>query len=127
MKNYIGQFECRLCLTTHISEANYLAHTQGRKHKQNLAKQRFQEEQEKEVTTTRKPKPVIPRTMKIGQPGFTCKTQRDPATKQYSILIQINYPRIKEGIQPRFRFRSAYEYAKDDSKGKYQFVLSFFM
>jgi splicing factor 3A subunit 2 len=29
MKNHLGSFECKLCLTLHMSAANYLAHTQG--------------------------------------------------------------------------------------------------
>lgn len=30
MKNHLGSFECKLCLTLHMSAANYLAHTQGK-------------------------------------------------------------------------------------------------
>ena len=29
MRNHLGQYECRLCLTLHTNEGNYLAHTQG--------------------------------------------------------------------------------------------------
>lgn len=32
MKNHIGTYECRLCLTLHTNEGSYLAHTQGKKH-----------------------------------------------------------------------------------------------
>ena len=28
MRNHLGQIECRLCLTLHSNEGNYLAHTQ---------------------------------------------------------------------------------------------------
>ena len=28
MRNHLGQIECRLCLTIHPNEGNYLAHTQ---------------------------------------------------------------------------------------------------
>lgn len=28
MRNHLGQIECRLCLTLHNNEGNYLAHTQ---------------------------------------------------------------------------------------------------
>ncbi len=28
MRNHLGQIECRLCLTLHPNEGNYLAHTQ---------------------------------------------------------------------------------------------------
>ena len=29
MRNHLGQYECRLCLTLHNNEGNYLAHTQA--------------------------------------------------------------------------------------------------
>lgn len=38
MKNHLGSYECKLCLTLHNNEGNYLAHTQGKKHKTNLAR-----------------------------------------------------------------------------------------
>merc|ERR1712224_414299 len=38
MKNHLGQYECRLCLTIHINEGSYLAHTQGKRHQQSLVK-----------------------------------------------------------------------------------------
>lgn len=28
MRNHLGQYECKLCLTLHTNEGNYLAHTQ---------------------------------------------------------------------------------------------------
>lgn len=31
-RNHVGHYECRLCLTVHVNEANYLAHTQGALH-----------------------------------------------------------------------------------------------
>ena len=36
MRNHLGSFECRLCLTLHTNESSYLAHTQGKKHQTNL-------------------------------------------------------------------------------------------
>jgi splicing factor 3A subunit 2 len=32
MRNHLGTFECKLCLTLHNNEGNYLAHTQGKRH-----------------------------------------------------------------------------------------------
>lgn len=32
MKNHLGSYECKLCLTLHNNEGSYLAHTQGKKH-----------------------------------------------------------------------------------------------
>eukprot|EP00884_Botryococcus_braunii_P019345 jgi/Botrbrau1/6094/Bobra.177_1s0032.1 len=49
MRNHLGQYECRLCLTLHNNEGNYLAHTQGKRHQQNLAKRAAREAAEKPV------------------------------------------------------------------------------
>ena len=37
MRNHVGSYECKLCLTVHGNEGNYLAHTQGKRHQQNLS------------------------------------------------------------------------------------------
>ena len=31
MRNHLGTYECKLCLTLHNNEASYLAHTQASK------------------------------------------------------------------------------------------------
>ena len=36
MQNHLGFYECKLCLTLHKTEGNYLAHTQGKRHQENL-------------------------------------------------------------------------------------------
>jgi len=36
-------YECKLCLTLHNNEGNYLAHTQGKRHQTNLAKRAARE------------------------------------------------------------------------------------
>ena len=38
MRNHLGSHECKLCLTLHMNGANYLAHTQGRRHQYNMKK-----------------------------------------------------------------------------------------
>lgn len=38
MRNHLGTYECKLCLTLHNTEGNYLAHTQGKRHQTNLAR-----------------------------------------------------------------------------------------
>jgi len=38
MKNHLGSYECKLCLTLHTNEGSYLAHTQGKRHQQNLGR-----------------------------------------------------------------------------------------
>ncbi|KAL4093160.1 hypothetical protein PRIC1_012147 [Phytophthora ramorum] len=43
MKNHLGSYECKLCLTLHNNEGNYLAHTQGKRHQTNLARRATKE------------------------------------------------------------------------------------
>ncbi|KAL4166779.1 Splicing factor 3A subunit 2 [Phytophthora ramorum] len=43
MKNHLGSYECKLCLTLHNNEGNYLAHTQGKRHQTNLARRAAKE------------------------------------------------------------------------------------
>ena len=46
MRNHLGTYECKLCLTLHNNEASYLAHTQGKKHQSNLARRAAKEAKE---------------------------------------------------------------------------------
>ena len=54
MRNHLGSYECKLCLTIHGNEGNYLAHTQGKRHQQNLAKRAAREAQETKVLPQQK-------------------------------------------------------------------------
>ncbi|CAI7756882.1 unnamed protein product [Closterium sp. NIES-53] len=46
MRNHLGSYECKMCLTLHNNKGNYLTHTQGKRHQQNLAKRGAKEVQE---------------------------------------------------------------------------------
>lgn len=45
MKNHLGYYECKLCLTLHKDVENYLVHTQGKKHITNIARREWQMKQ----------------------------------------------------------------------------------
>jgi len=49
--------------------------------------------------------------------------QRDPDTKQQSLLFQIDYPEIMENLTPRHRFMSAYEQRIEPPDKKFQYLL----
>ena len=104
MRNHLGTFECKLCLTLHNTEGNYLAHTQGKRHQQNLARRAFKEQ--------RDAGPIMPVTtgqvytekrhvIKIGRPGYKVTKSRDVATNQRSLLFEVDYPEADESVQPR--------------------------
>ena len=110
MRNHLGQFECKLCLTLHRNEGNYLSHTQGKRHQTNLANEQHERPEiipwrsnRREFHRKRK------KTIKIGRPGYRVVKQRDPETGQRGLLFEVSYPEIQEGLQPRHRFMSAYE------------------
>ena len=46
MRNHLGTYECRLCLTLHSNEGSYLAHTQGKKHQTNLSRRNAKDNKE---------------------------------------------------------------------------------
>jgi hypothetical protein len=49
--------------------------------------------------------------------------QFDKATKQRSLLFQIEYPEIEDGVAPRHRFMSAFEQKVEAWDKKYQYLL----
>ncbi|KAI5067395.1 hypothetical protein GOP47_0017923 [Adiantum capillus-veneris] len=124
MRNHLGSYECKLCLTLHNNEGNYLAHTQGKRHQTNLAKRAAREAKEAPIQPQPNKRKVAPRkTVKIGRPGYRVTKQYDPDTKQRSLLFQIEYPEIEDLAKPRIRYMSSFEqrvYAYDKL---HQFIL----
>ena len=124
MKNHLGSYECKLCLTLHNNEGNYLAHTQGKRHQQNLARRAAKDAMNNPVLPQANRSLIKPRkTVKIGRPGYRVTKQMDPETQQRSLLFEIDYPEIEEGLQPRHRFMSAYEQRLEAPDRDWQYLL----
>lgn len=126
MRNHLGSYECKLCLTLHNNEGNYLAHTQGKRHQTNLAKRAAREASE--APTQPQPQPhkrtvSVRRTVKIGRPGYRVTKQYDPELKQRSLLFQIEYPEIEDNIKPKHRVMSSFEQKVQPYDKKYQYLL----
>jgi splicing factor 3A subunit 2 len=125
MRNHLGQYECKLCLTLHPNEGNYLAHTQAKRHQQNLARRQARDAAAAAVQPAPVAQSAGPRTrraIKIGRPGYRVVKQWDPARQQRSLLFEIEYPEIEEGLQPRHRFMSAYEQRLEAPSREWQCV-----
>lgn len=141
MKNHLGSYECKLCLTLHTNEGSYLAHTQGKKHQANLARRAAKEAKlagggvgvnalglpgtgANAQSVARKsliqPKRNI---IKIGRPGYKVTKIRDPVTQQLGLLFQIQYPEIGTDIKPLHRFMSAYEQKIEAPNKGFQYLL----
>jgi len=124
MRNHLGTYECKLCLTLHNNEASYLAHTQGKKHQSNLARRAAKEAADAPVQPAPQKAGVdIKKFVKIGRPGYRVTKQRDPENGQQSLLFEVDYPEIAEGIVPRHRFMSAYEQKVEPPDRKWQYLL----
>lgn len=124
MKNHLGKYECKLCLTLHTTEASYLAHTQGKRHQTQLAKRAAKQMEKTGSLPLVEKKKLQPRkTKKIGRPGYKVVKQKDNENNQRSLLFQIQYPQIEQGLVPRFRFMSAYEQRVEPPDDSFQYIL----
>ncbi|KAI9505244.1 hypothetical protein BX070DRAFT_221767 [Coemansia spiralis] len=124
MRNHLGSYECKLCLTMHNNEGSYLAHTQGKKHQTNLARRMALVA--KDEANAPRPQKVInvkKNVVKIGRPGYKVTKIRDPQTRQFGLLFEITYPEVTEETKPRHRFMSAYEQHVEPPNRQYQYLL----
>jgi splicing factor 3A subunit 2 len=123
MRNHLGTYECKLCLTLHPNEGNYLAHTQGKRHQSNLGRRAAMEAKNAPA------KPMIAREapkrkgIKIGRPGYQVSKSRDLLTRQRSLTFEVDYPESAPGLQPRHRFMSAYEQKVEQPDKNFQYLL----
>lgn len=117
MRNHLGSYECRLCLTLHNNEGNYLAHTQGKRHQINLQRRKKKLEKHGQTvvpsTSVQTTKSEVQKSIKIGRPGYNVAKVIDPQSGQKCLYFQIMYPEINNEIQPLYRFMSTYEQKVD--------------
>jgi len=124
MRNHLGGYECKLCLTLHNNEGSYLAHTQGKKHQSNLARRAAKEAADQPFVQLPQSAKVEPKKfVKIGRPGYKVTKERDPVSGQQALLFQIDYPEIGDGIVPRHRFMSAYEQKIEVPDKRWQYCI----
>lgn len=129
MRNHLGTYECKLCLTLHTNEGNYLAHTQGKKHQAGLARRAAMEAklQGKQDVGPSLPIQTTTKTVqrvKIGRPGYEISKSRHHETNQRCLSFQLHFPEIDANCQPRHRFMSAFEQRKESPPDRrYQYLL----
>ncbi|KAG5458163.1 MAG: hypothetical protein BJ554DRAFT_1667, partial [Olpidium bornovanus] len=131
MKNHLGSYECKLCLTLHTNEGSYLAHTQGKKHQTNLARRAALDARDRDLALPARPgtgpgvSAVKRNIIKIGRPGYKVTKVRDPITRQVGLLFQIQYPELNvvDAGRPRHRFMSAYEQKVEPANRSWQYLI----
>lgn len=109
-----------------------LAHTQAKKHQTNLAKRAYETSKATNHGPAIAPGSINPKIaykkfVKIGRPGYKVTKQLTKQAyggyKQQSLLFQVDYPEIAEGVVPRHRFMSTYEQRVEVPNRKYQYLL----
>lgn len=119
-----GKFECRLCLTIHTDEHSYLVHTQGRKHRDSLARRRVLDEADRQRSVTPQPGassiPKRERVATLKVENFDVVKVKDTITGAIGCLIQVDLP---EASRPLFRFMSAYEQNVEKKNGRFQYLV----
>jgi splicing factor 3A subunit 2 len=70
-----------------------------------------------------RPRVDIKKFVKIGRPGYRVTKQRDPESGQQSLMFEIDYPEVADGVAPRHRFMSAYEQKIEPPDRKWQYLL----
>jgi len=132
IKTHLGSYECKLCLTVHVNDGSYLAHTQGKKHQTNLARRAAMEQKSgiRDPSTallsglygTNAPA-VKKNFMKIGRPGYKITKVRDPVSRQPGLFFQLQFPQITRGVKPRFRFMSTWEQKVEQPDKRFQYLI----
>ncbi|ORX40159.1 hypothetical protein BD324DRAFT_576165 [Kockovaella imperatae] len=125
LRTHLGTLECRLCLTLHVNEGSYLAHTQGKKHQTNLARRAARENKDLELQTQVPQAPTIRKKVfvKIGRPGYKIIKIREPTNQRMGLLFTVSLPEIKAGERPRRRFMSAFEQRREIPNRALQYLV----
>ncbi|KAJ2712152.1 CWF complex protein sap62 [Coemansia spiralis] len=129
MRNHLGSYECKLCLTMHTNEGSYLAHTQGKKHQASLARRAARDAHDAAAAPARAAgaaaaAPRVRRNVvKIGRPGYKVTKIRDRQTRQFGLLFEVTYPEVTDATRPRHRFMSAFEQHVEPPNSQYQYLL----
>jgi splicing factor 3A subunit 2 len=123
MRNHLGSFECKLCLTLHPNEGNYLAHTQGKRHQSNLGRRAAMEAKNAAPVQLVAKEVIKKHIIKIGRPGYKVTKSRDLHTRQRSLTFEVEYPEAAAGEQPRHRFMSSFEQKVEPADKNYQYLL----
>lgn len=115
-----GGVECKLCLSVHASVSSYLSHAQGKRHLQNVAiyGQNGKDRQEPD------PMPVAKKRFeKIGIPKYDIIKIRDPSSKRLGLRVELQLPKLKQGVDPMIRLMNAYEQNVEEVNTNYQYLI----
>lgn len=124
-KNHLGNLECRLCLTSHLSSESYVTHTQGKRHQLNLSRRATLDAKGNRSFQQGAALGSVPKKtyVKIGKPGYKIVKIRDVDEMELGFLITVKYPELKQGEEPLYRFMSAFEQQLDTDTEGWQYLV----
>eukprot|EP00768_Dysnectes_brevis_P005800 gnl/Dysnectes_brevis/4344_a5789_702.p1 GENE.gnl/Dysnectes_brevis/4344_a5789_702~~gnl/Dysnectes_brevis/4344_a5789_702.p1 ORF type:complete len:223 (+),score=19.70 gnl/Dysnectes_brevis/4344_a5789_702:90-758(+) len=128
-KNRQGQYECKICYTSHRTIESYLTHRVGKKHIQSVKKYMSKQNKQKRPAKAPTHQAQQPRKfLKIGKPAFRLSEVRSPQTSSISIskcgiLFELELPRIREGVDPVWRIVSSFEQRVEAPDPSLQFLV----
>lgn len=125
-KNHLGVLECKLCLTTHMTESNYITHTTGRRHQLNLMRRAESEKKQQNLNSKDKENDSLieKRHWKtVGKPIYNVSKIRDPVSLNKGLIFVLNLEKIKDNIKPLYRFMSSFEQKKETPDLAYQYLI----
>jgi splicing factor 3A subunit 2 len=120
IRNSYGTYECKLCKTIHNNEGDYLAHTQAKKHKTNLAKRKLKTVgADPQVLPKEKEKELL----KIGKPGYKLSKILNPETNEISLLIEIEFSELNNETVPKYKIIKSTDQSVEPKDEKYQYIV----
>jgi len=125
MRNHLGSYECKLCMSIHGNEGNYLAHTQGKRHQTNLAR-RANMDAKAAAAASRASMPAtrqVKHVVRIGKPAYKVTKSTEASTGKRELFFEVEYPDAEAGLQPRHRFMSAFEQRVEAADKAWQYLV----
>lgn len=124
-KNHLGILECKLCLTTHMSESSYITHTTGRRHQLNLMRRAESERKQRSSEKSGTEEEIIEKRhwTTIGKPVYKVFKIRDPVSLNKGFIFTFKLDKIKADVKPLYRFMSCFEQKKENPNPKFQYLL----
>lgn len=126
LKNRSGIYECKLCLTTHLSESSYITHTTGRKHQVNLMRRAESDKKQREKLNKNQSteEPIKKRYWKkIGKPYHKVTKIQDQKTLNKGLIIVAKFENIKVDVTPMYKFLASSEQKKEPEDPSFQYLV----
>ena len=131
LRTNVGTIECKLCLTNHPNEGNYMAHTQGKRHQSNLGRRAMQESTKRASAEAKAQNDLLSRKsaimknklLSVGRPGYKVTKSRSVHNKKRTLTFELEYPELGTNKRPQYRFLSPFEQSIEPPNKEFQYLV----